>query len=366
MKKIFAISLIAMTAVTTANAEIASKAYVDPATDGTYVKTTYTTGRNLKELDTQVKANTDKLPEGDTTVAQAIATALQNANVATAIQGVEVNGTALTPDANGVVDVTVPTTAADVNAVAKNADITAGTATKITYDAKGLVTAGADLAESDIPSLHLSKITDVTATAAEVNQLHDRTLGSAANADVAQSITENGTGLATAGQVYAQVEAAKTAQTYVGDSATVSVDASNNHISAVTGAIAQNGTGLVTSGTIYTALAGKQDTLTFDTAPTEDSTNPVESGGVYTALAGKQDTIAAGTYVGTVTTSGSGNVVTAVSANTNGTVTVSTGDAIMKTDTINANGTYVLTATRSGTEGNYTYTYQWENITRGN
>lgn len=55
--------------------------------------------------------------------------------------------------------------------VAKNADITAGTKTKITYDAKGLVTGGADLSEADIPSIHLAKVTDVTATAAEVNVL---------------------------------------------------------------------------------------------------------------------------------------------------------------------------------------------------
>ena len=57
--------------------------------------------------------------------------------------------------------------------VAKNADITGATHTKITYDNKGLVTAGTDLAESDIPSLHLSKVTDVTATYTEVNQLHN-------------------------------------------------------------------------------------------------------------------------------------------------------------------------------------------------
>ena len=53
--------------------------------------------------------------------------------------------------------------------VAKNTAITGATKTKITYDSKGLVTAGADLAESDIPSLHLSKISDVTATATELN-----------------------------------------------------------------------------------------------------------------------------------------------------------------------------------------------------
>ena len=55
--------------------------------------------------------------------------------------------------------------------VEKNTAITAGTATKITYDAKGLVTAGANLSEADIPAIHLTKVTDVTATAAELNQL---------------------------------------------------------------------------------------------------------------------------------------------------------------------------------------------------
>ena len=44
-------------------------------------------------------------------------------------------------------------TAANVGAVAANTAITGATKTKITYDAKGLVTAGADLAASDIPDL---------------------------------------------------------------------------------------------------------------------------------------------------------------------------------------------------------------------
>ena len=35
---------------------------------------------------------------------------------------------------------------------------------------------------------------------------------------------------------------------------------------------------------VDTALANKQNTLTFDSAPTHNSTNPVTSGGVYTAL----------------------------------------------------------------------------------
>lgn len=55
--------------------------------------------------------------------------------------------------------------------VTANDAITGATHTKITYDSKGLVTSGADLSASDIPNLTLSKITDVTATASELNVL---------------------------------------------------------------------------------------------------------------------------------------------------------------------------------------------------
>lgn len=49
---------------------------------------------------------------------------------------------------------------AAINArVLANSSITAGTKTKITYDSKGLVTGGADLAAGDIPNLSTSKIT---------------------------------------------------------------------------------------------------------------------------------------------------------------------------------------------------------------
>ena len=46
----------------------------------------------------------------------------------------------------------------------------------------------------------------------------------------------------------------------------------------------ENSDAPITSGGVFTALAGKEDTLTFDNAPTANSTNPVESGGVFTAI----------------------------------------------------------------------------------
>ena len=55
------------------------------------------------------------------------------------------------------------------NAVVANAAITAGTGTKITYDAKGLVTGSASLAVSDIPTLATSKISGLdTALAGKI------------------------------------------------------------------------------------------------------------------------------------------------------------------------------------------------------
>lgn len=72
--------------------------------------------------------------------------------------------------------------------VTANAAITGATKCKITYDEKGLVTAGADLAASDIPSLSLSKISDVTATASEVNVL-DGITASTAELNILDGVT---------------------------------------------------------------------------------------------------------------------------------------------------------------------------------
>lgn len=59
----------------------------------------------------------------------------------------------------------------DSNVISIDNTVTGATKCKITYNSSGLVTAGADLSASDIPSLSLSKISDVTATASEVNVL---------------------------------------------------------------------------------------------------------------------------------------------------------------------------------------------------
>ena len=78
-------------------------------------------------------------------------------------------------------------------AVKANAAITGGTHTKITYDAKGLVTGGTDLTAADIPTLTLAKISDA---------------GDAAKKGVATTVTAGGTNLPTAGAVQTAINSA--------------------------------------------------------------------------------------------------------------------------------------------------------------
>lgn len=93
-----------------------------------------------------------------------------------------------------------------------------------------------------------------------------------------------------------------------------------HQVLSVDSEVIPNSANPVSGGAVNTALAGKQDTLTFDQVPTDGSTNPVESNGIYDALALKQDTL---TFDSTPT-DGSTNPVTsqgiyaAISAVTSG------------------------------------------------
>lgn len=82
----------------------------------------------------------------------------------------------------------------DSDKVEANTAITGATKCKITYDSKGLVTAGSDLLASDIPSLTLAKISDVTATPSEVNVL-DGITASTAELNILDGVTATTTEL---------------------------------------------------------------------------------------------------------------------------------------------------------------------------
>ena len=98
---------------------------------------------------------------------------------------------------------------------------------------------------------------------------------------------------------------------------------------------------LATKNYVDTALSGKQDTLTFDSVPTDGSTNPVESNGVYDALATKQDTTdnnlqtTAKTVVGGINELNSN--LTSVEEWVNADAKTVTGNPITITDAANVN-----------------------------
>ena len=74
----------------------------------------------------------------------------------------------------------------------------------------------------------------------------------------------------------------------------INADINTNGVGAITGAKLNE----VLRDMIAAVNSEKQDPLTIDATPTEDSTNPVQSGGVYEALAGKQDTVKLYTQLG--------------------------------------------------------------------
>ena len=96
-----------------------------------------------------------------------------------------------------------------------------------------------------------------------------------------------------------------------------------------------------TESEIDTALAGKQNNLTFDTTPTAGSANPVTSGGIKTALDTKQDTL---TFDSTPTAN-STNPVTSGGIKTY----VDSHDDFKITGTVSSSG-YTLTDSRINDE----------------
>lgn len=90
----------------------------------------------------------------------------------------------------------------------------------------------------------------------------------------------------------------------------------------------------VTSGGVKTALDAKQDELTFDNTPTASSDNPVKSGGIKTALDAKQDTLTAGDNI----TIDANNRISASSVGTKYTKTVDLAKTASRTIAFNPTG----------------------------
>ena len=193
--------------------------------------------------------------------------------------------------------------------VTANANITAGTNCKITYDAKGLVTAGTSLSASDIPTIPESKVSNLVndlagkqakLTAGDYISIGtDNTIshgssgavaGTYGNVGYAPKITIDGFGHITSAEdvsitadVANSLSTAGTVRVNLASSSAPTYTSGGNITPGVTGIlpVANGGTG----------------NSSVDTVPTANSTKMVTSGGVASALAGKQDKLTPGTNI---------------------------------------------------------------------
>ena len=178
-------------------------------------------------------------------------------------------------------------TLGELGAVVANTAITGATATKITYDSKGLVTSGTTLVAADIPNLDTSKITTGTFTAARMPAF----TGDATSTAGTSSLTLANSGV--------------TAATYGGNNSipSIAVDAKGRVTSAST--ITPSGTwGISVSGSAATLTTGYTIGMTGDVTWTSASFN---GSGNVTGVATLASVGTSGTYT-KVTTDGKGRV----------------------------------------------------------
>ena len=369
MKKILGVSLVALMAVSTARADIASTAYVTGITGS--ISNLNTAADNLvaaiNAIDVTaggVSGKQDALigtaPVGDADSVDANKIVIVGDDGKFDVSDYTVGAAAAKAIAASIADneagLTTGDQVYDYVADQFSAKTNASTGTLVTHTANtsiGSATQPVYIQASGVPA---TVSVDSTATEDSSNLITSGAvydaidaLGGAASLGVAASIADNETGLTTGDQVY----------DYVADQFSAKTNASTGTLVTHT---ANTSIGSATQP-VYIQASGVPATVSVDSTATEDSSNLITSGAVYTGLAGKQDTIAAGTYVSTVSTDNNGgNVVTAVSGNSNGTVSVTTGNALMATDATGSDGTYVLTKKVDGTTG--AITYKWETITR--
>lgn len=177
---------------------------------------------------------------------------------------------------------------ADENGLAANVDLsgkvdkladkpTAGTYTKLTINGEGQVTAGTDLSASDIPNLTLDKITDVTASASEVNVL-DGITASTAELNILDGVTADANEINVLDGI-----TASTAELNIMDGVTVTA----SDINSVVDKIELTDLSVASTSTNYLEYDNTNGEISakVDTSVTDDSTNLVTSGAVASAIA---------------------------------------------------------------------------------
>lgn len=238
----------------------------------------------------------------------------------TTYDGYNAKITAAQTAADGAADAAAAAQTAANGKVTANAAITAGTATKITYDAKGLVTGGASLTASDIPTIPSTKVSGLgtlaTKSAVTSAEITDGTITNAdiaANAAIAASKVSGLSTVATSGSYNDLADKPSIPSAYVLKAATADalggVKSGGDITVGTDGAVTVNSATRADSATTAT-------TATNATKATQDASGNV----ITTTYATKAQLTALDS-----STSGSGAVVTDVSQ-TDGKVTVTKGN----------------------------------------
>lgn len=224
--------------------------------------------------------------------------------------------------------------------VTANAAITAGTATKITYDAKGLVTGGASLTASDIPTIPSTKVSGLgtlaTKSAVTSAEITDGTITNAdiaANAAIAASKVSGLSTVATSGSYNDLADKPSIPSAYVLKAATADtlggVKSGGDITVSSTGAVTVNSATRADSATTATTATNATN-ATNATKATQDA-----SGNVITSTYATKSQITALDS----TSTGTGAVVTGVSQ-TDGKVTVTKGNVQIPVGSATATDSY--------------------------
>ena len=159
------------TQIGTINTNLEKKADKATTLSGYGITDAYTSAKG-----TALEGRVSAVEEPKAQVAAGVTGPVSGGTVYTAIQGVSGDVSGVTSDvgtlktdmAQAKEDISALETAS-ANHVVKNESITGGTHTKITYDAKGLVTAGANLTAEDIPEIPNTKVSGLGSLATKSN-----------------------------------------------------------------------------------------------------------------------------------------------------------------------------------------------------
>ena len=258
----------------------------------------------------------------------------------TTYDGYNAKITAAQTAADDAADVAAAAQTAANGKVTANAAITAGTATKITYDAKGLVTGGASLTASDIPTIPSTKVSGLgtlaTKSAVTSAEITDGTITNAdiaANAAIAASKVSGLSTVATSGSYNDLADKPSIPSAYVLKAATADalggVKSGGDITVGTDGAVTVNSATRADSATTATTATNATN-ATNATKATQDASGNV----ITTTYATKAQLTALDS-----STSGSGAVVTDVSQ-TDGKVTVTKGNVQIPVGSATATDSY--------------------------